>query len=173
MIGKKTHEELNRQIQIELESSYLYLAMATYADSLGLEGMSNWFRVQSQEELSHAIKFLNHLRDRGAAVQLAPLGLTKTSWGSAREAFEEALAHEQFITSRIHELIAVAQSEKDFSAVPMLNWFVNEQIEEEATASKIAHQLKLIGDNGQGLLMLDRELAARTFVYPPPALTAP
>jgi ferritin len=170
MIGSKTHVEMNKQIQIEMESSYLYLAMATYMDDLGFDGMSNWFRVQAQEELAHAVKFMNHLRDRGAKVTLAPLGLAKTEWASPREAFEEAYAHEQFITARIHTITATAQQENDYTSMPMLNWFIEEQIEEEASASKIAQQLKLVGDNGQGLLMLDRELATRAFVYPPTAL---
>jgi ferritin len=167
MIPKKIHEAMNEQIKFELESSYLYLSMAGYFHAQGLDGMAQWMRVQVLEEMTHAMKFFDHLRDRGAPIKLLPLGMSKTEWSSPLEAFRDAYKHEQFITGRINELVKIAQSDNDNAAFTMLQWFVNEQVEEEANTSKIAQTLERIGDSGSGLILLDRELGARIFTPPP------
>ncbi len=122
-------------------------------------------RVQSQEELFHAMKFFNHLKDREGRVELLALEKPATEWASPLEAFKAAYEHEK-MTASINGIMTIAHEEKDYAAFPMLNWFVDEQIEEEASVSKIAGELERIGTSGQGLLMLDRELGVRTFTYP-------
>ena len=166
MIGDKIRKAINDQIKYEIESSYLYLAMAAYFHSKSLDGMAQWMRVQVQEELFHAMKFFDHVRDRDGRVDLKPLSIDKNDWASPQEAFRDAYKHEQSVTARINQLSKLAQEEGDFAAQAMLQWFVTEQVEEEANTSKIAAELSLVGDNGYGLLMLDRELATRTFVMP-------
>jgi len=166
MIGDKIRKAINDQIKYEIESSYLYLAMAAYFHSKSLDGMAQWMRVQVQEELFHAMKFFDHVRDRDGRVDLKPLSIDKNDWASPLEAFRDAYKHEQSVTARINQLSKLAQEEGDFAAQAMLQWFVTEQVEEEANTSKIAAELSLVGDNGYGLLMLDRELATRTFVMP-------
>jgi len=166
MIGDRIRKAINDQIKYEIESSYLYLAMAAYFHSKSLDGMAQWMRVQVQEELFHAMKFFDHVRDRDGRVDLKPLSIDKNDWASPLEAFRDAYKHEQSVTARINQLSKLAQEEGDFAAQAMLQWFVTEQVEEEANTSKIAAELSLVGDNGYGLLMLDRELATRTFVMP-------
>ena len=166
MIGDKIRKAINDQIKYEIESSYLYLAMAAYFHSKSLDGMAQWMRVQVQEELFHAMKFFDHVRDRDGRVELKPLSIDKNDWASPQEAFRDAYKHEQSVTARINQLSKLAQEEGDFAAQAMLQWFVTEQVEEEANTSKITDQLALVGDNGYGILMLDRELGTRTFVLP-------
>lgn len=171
MISEKIRDELNLQVKYELESAYLYLSMAAWAKAQGLDGMANWMKVQTQEELVHAMKFFDHLLERGSRVKLLPLEIKKTEWKSAQEAFADAYQHEQFITGRIHHLAKLSDELGDYPAKPLLHWFVNEQIEEEASTSKVAEDLKRTGDNGAALLMIDRELATRVFVPPAAAGT--
>jgi len=161
MIGKKMQKALNEQIKAELDSAYLYLAMAAYFHSEGLDGMAQWMHVQSEEELSHAKKFMQHIVDREGRVELAALPQPKKSWESPLAAFEAAYKHEQSITKRIDALVELAAKEKDHAAGVMLQWFVNEQVEEEASASKIVQMLQHIGRSGSGLIMLDRQLGKR------------
>lgn len=165
MIGKKLNEAINEQIKNELESFYIYLSMAAYFHSKALDGMGQWMRVQAHEEMTHAMKFLNHLTDRGGKVVLKDLKQIKTAWTSPLEAFQDAYEHEKFISKKINELMALTREEKEFASEPLLAWFTDEQIEEESNAGKIAEQLQMVGDDKSGLLMLDRELAGRT--YPP------
>ena len=165
MIGKKLNDAINEQIKNELESYYIYLSMAAYFHSRALDGMGHWMRIQAHEEMIHAIKFFNHLIDRGGKVALKDLKQLKTSWKSPLEAFQDAYKHEQFITGKINALTTVARQEQEYASEPLLAWFANEQIEEEANASKIAEQLAMVGNDKSGLLLLDRELAARA--YPP------
>ncbi|MEO0079086.1 MAG: ferritin [candidate division WOR-3 bacterium] len=167
MIPKEIEDKFNEQIKHELESAYLYLAMAAYFESANLPGMARWMRAQVQEELTHAMRFYKHILERGGQVVLQPLAILGKSWDSPRQAFEAAYQHEQFITGKINELVKLAQSEGDYPAYSLLQWFVDEQVEEENSTSKIAQDLKLIGDEGRGILMLDRELGQRTFVLPP------
>lgn len=165
MIGKKLNDAINVQIKNELESYYIYLSMSAYFHSKSLDGMGHWMRVQAHEELTHAMKFFNHLIDRGGKVVLKDIQQLKTEWKSPLEAFQDAYQHEQFISGTINELTAVAREEKEYASEPLLAWFADEQVEEEASAGKIAEQLGMVGSDKSGLLMLDRELAARA--YPP------
>lgn len=160
-MNPKLLEALNKQIQIEFESSQIYLSMAAYFYALNLDGMAQWMRVQSTEEYGHAMKIFDHLRDRGVRVKLSGLAQPKTEWESPLEAFDEAYQHELVVTGKIHELVKLAAAQEDFAAGIMLQWFVTEQVEEEASVSKIVHQLKTIGNSGSGLIMLDRQLGKR------------
>jgi ferritin len=163
MIGKKMMECMNEQIKHELESYYIYLSMVAYFHSLNLDGMGHWMRVQAHEEMIHAMKFFQHIIDRGGMVTLLDVKQLKTAWKSPLEAWNDAYAHEQFITSKIHNLVKLGRKENDFASETLLNWFTNEQIEEEANTDRIAKQLALIGDSKEGLFMLDRELGTRMY----------
>jgi ferritin len=169
MIEQRMQSAMNEQIMHEVGSAYLYLAMAADFHAKSLDGMAQWMKVQAQEELVHAMRFFDHINDRAGRVELLAIEKPAAKWDSPLAAFQAALEHEEFITGRINELVKIARDENDNAALNMLQWFVNEQIEEEATASKIVNTLTLIGDSGQGLLMLDRELGARVFTPPPPA----
>ena len=171
MIGKKMLEEMNEQVKYELYSAYLYLSMSAYFHSKGLDGMAQWMRVQAQEELTHAAKFFDHINSRGGSVVLRAIDQPETKWDSPLAAFRHAYEHEQLVTSRINQLVGIAEEESDRAAGVMLQWFVTEQVEEEENASKVVRALELVGDSGNGLLMLDRELGARSFVMPTPADT--
>jgi ferritin len=165
MIGKKLNDAMNEQIKNESESYYIYLSMAAWLHSKALDGMGHWMRVQAHEEMLHAMKFFNHLIDRGGKVALKDLKQLKVQWKSPLEVFQDALEHEKFISKKINDLMSIARQEKEFASEPLLAWFTNEQIEEESNATKITEQLEMVGADKSGLLMLDRELAAR--VYPP------
>ena len=165
MIGERLLQAINDQIKNELESYYIYHSMAAYFHSVGLDGMGHWMRCQSHEEMIHAMKFFDHIIDRGGKVVLQDLKQLKTDWSSPAEAFKDAYQHEQFISGKIGDLMTVAREEKDYSAEPLLAWFIDEQIEEEASTGKVAEELEMIGDGKSALLMLDRELGTR--VYPP------
>lgn len=167
MIPKKIEEVFNQQIKHELESAYLYLAMAAYFDEEGFPGMARWMRAQVQEELTHAMRFFKHVIERGGKVRLQPLNILGEKWNSPKEAFEAAYEHEKFITGKINELVKLAQTEGDYASNSLLQWFVDEQVEEEESTLKVAQDLKLVGGDGRGVLMLDRELGTRTFVLPP------
>lgn len=169
MISDKVEKAFNDQIQEEMFSAYLYLAMAAWFETLNLRGFASWMRVQFQEEQFHAMKFYSHIIERGGSVKLQALDAPPAKWDSPLAAFEAALKHEQHITGCIYKLVELAQDKKDYPAVAMLQWFVTEQVEEEANAEEICHKLKLVGDNAGGLFILDRELGMRTFN---PAATA-
>ena len=156
MIGKKLRDAMNEQIKHELESYYIYLSMVGYFHSQNLDGMAHWMRVQCHEEQIHAMKFFDHIIDRGGQVELLDLKQHKTKWTAPLEAFKDAYAHEQFISSKVNNLMAIARSENEFASEPMLSWFVNEQIEEEANTQRISQQLEMVGASREGLIMLDR-----------------
>lgn len=166
MLSKTLQDAINLQLNKELSSEYIYLGMAAYTKSLDLDGFANFFTVQVQEERFHAMKFYNFLLDRGAEVVLKEIPAPGGNYKNVIDVFEKTLAHEQFITKSINELMDLAVKENDHSLVSFLKWFVDEQVEEEATVSRILNRLKLIGGEGQGLLMIDTELAARTFTMP-------
>jgi len=166
MINKKIEAALNKQINAELYSAYLYLAMNSYFSSVSFHGFANWMRVQALEEMTHADKFYKYVADRGGHVVLEAIDKPPARWNSPLAVFEQVYKHEQKVTSLIHSLVDLAIKEKDHASNTMLQWFVNEQVEEEANADALVQQLKLIGDNGYGLLMLDRELAQRVFTPP-------
>ena len=168
MISKKMEKALNRQINAELYSSYLYLAMAAHAESKNLRGMANWFRVQSQEELVHATKFFGFVHERGGRVTLEAIEKPPVEWSSPKALFESGLAHERKVTGLISDLVNLAVDERDHATNNFLQFFVAEQVEEETNADAIVRRLELAQDSGPGLFMIDNELAARTFVYPTP-----
>lgn len=161
MISKKMEEAINKQINEEMYSAYLYLSMAAFFAELNLMGFHHWLFVQYHEELEHAEKFYKYLIERGGKVNLMAIKEPDKTWKSPKEAFEAVLKHEQHITGKINELVDLAEAEKDRATFAMLQWFVNEQVEEEAHAQEIVAKLEMIGDHKQGLLMLDRELAQR------------
>lgn len=163
MIKQEVLNAMNDQINYELESYYIYLSMAAYFSSLNLDGMAHWMRVQAHEEMIHAMKFFDHIIDRGGKVQLKDVKQLKTTWSNPKEAWDNAYEHEQLITSRINNLLAISRSNQDYASEPLLAWFVNEQIEEEVNTSKISQQMSLIKDDSQGLFMLDKELSTRPF----------
>jgi len=161
MINNKVDASLNAQINKELFSSYLYLSMAAYFEGRSLSGFASWMRLQSAEEYGHAMKFYNYLLTKGGKVQLDAIEKPQADWKSTIDVFEATYKHEQFISASINDLVGIAMGEKDFATVNFLNWFVTEQVEEEATVCKILDDLKLIGDNNSGTFMLDRELGQR------------
>jgi ferritin len=171
MLSKKMQEALNGQINAEYYSAYLYLSMSAHCERINLKGFAHWFRIQVEEETAHVMKFFDYVVDRGGEVLLMPVEGPPTKWASPLAAFEAALAHEQHITGRIGKLVDLAIAESDHITNALLQWFLNEQVEEEATADQIVHQLKLAGDEPSALFMIDRELAARVFT--PPAAGAP
>ena len=165
MIGERLSTAINDQIKNELESYYIYLSMAAYLHTRSLDGMGHWMRCQAHEEMIHAMKFVEHLIDRGGKVVLQDLKQLKTEWSSPLEVFQDAFEHEKFISSKINDLTTIAREEKDYGSEPLLAWFTDEQIEEEASTGKVANDLAMIGEDKSALLMLDRELGTRT--YPP------
>lgn len=164
MLSKKMENALNEQINAEFESAYLYLSMATWLEEKNLEGMANWMMIQFKEEQTHALKFYNYVIERGGRIILKPIKGPKTEWKNVLQVFEETLEHERLVTSLINNLVDIAIEEKDHATNSMLNWFVDEQVEEEAGADKIINQLKMVGDHPNGIFMLDRELGSRVFV---------
>ena len=163
MIGRKMEEALNEQINAEIYSAYLYLAMAAYFKSINLQGFAQWMKVQWQEELVHALKIYEFVGERGGRVVLKAIAEPPVKWKSPLAAFEAAYAHEQKVTGRINDLVNLAISEKDHATNAFLQWFVNEQVEEEASADQIVQNLKMAGDSAGALLMIDHELGKRQF----------
>ena len=161
MIDKEMEEALNKQINEEMYSAYLYLAMSSYFESIGLKGFAHWMYVQYQEEVGHAMKLYRYIFERGGKVKLYAIKEPPSEWESPLHAFEETLKHEQHITQCINDLVDLAEKKKDRATFNLLQWFINEQVEEEANDEEIISQLKLIGNSGHGLLMLDRELGKR------------
>jgi ferritin len=159
-------EALNGQLNAELYSSYLYLSMSAHFQSLNLAGFANWMRVQAQEEMVHAMKFYDFINGRGGRVTLAAVEGPPTEWESPLAAFEAALRHEQKVTGLINALVSLAAGEQDYATNIFLQWFVTEQVEEEALAGDVVQELKLVGPEGSGLLPIDRELATRVFTMP-------
>ncbi len=164
MISLKMQTAIDEQINAEFWSAYLYLSMSAYFERQNLRGFANWMKIQWQEEVTHAIKFFDYVHSRGGQVSLKPIAAVQIDWKNAIEVFSETLTHEQQVTALINNLANIAVEEKDHATNSMLQWFIAEQIEEEANAEQILVQLKMIGDNGYGMLMLDRELATRVFV---------
>lgn len=161
MVSKKLEQAINKQINAELWSAYLYLSMSMHFAKEGLPGVSNWFKIQFEEEQMHALKFMDYLISKGNSVELKPIDKVDTSWNNVIHAFEETLKHERVVTALINDLVALARKENDYSTDNLLQWFVNEQVEEEETAQGLIDALKLIGDNGFGLYTFDKDLAKR------------
>ena len=169
MINEKMQEALNKQINAEIYSSYLYLSMAASFESVSLPGFANWMRCQAQEELVHAIKIYDFINERGGRVTLKSIEAPPVEWDSPLAAFEAAYEHEQKVTGLINDLVDLAQAEHDHASDNFLQWFVAEQVEEEDSANTIVEKIKLVGEAQGGLFMLDQELGQRIFT--PPAET--
>lgn len=168
MLNKKVEEAINAQINAEFWSAYLYLSMSMHFANKGYAGIANWFAIQFKEEQDHATIFMNYVNSRDGKVLLAPIDAVDTEWASPLDAFKATLAHEQKVTALINNIFSVAVEEKDYATQNMLQWFINEQVEEEDTARGYIDALEKIGDNGYGLYMLDKELATRTYTTPTP-----
>lgn len=168
MIDKKIEDAINAQINAELWSAYLYLSMATNFEAMGRKGVANWFKVQFKEEQAHAEIFMNYLYSRGGRVVLQPIEAVPSEWASELAAFTDTLAHERKVTALINGLYALAEVEKDYATRGMLDWFVDEQVEEEENAQELIDKYTLVGDNGYGVYMLDQELAGRKYSVPSP-----
>ena len=166
MISKKMLNALLKQVNAELYSAYLYLSMSAYFEAKNLGGFGNWMKVQAQEELSHAMKFFDYIVERGGSVKLSTIDQPPTEWKSPIDVFEAIYNHEVKVTGLINNLVKLALNENDHATYNTLQWFVAEQVEEEASADNILQQLKLIGKDGRGILMLDREAAQRVFTPP-------
>lgn len=164
MKNSKVEAVVNAQINAEFWSAYLYLAMSADFAAKGMPGFANWMYVQFQEEQAHAIKLFNYIISRGGKPELKPIEGVQTEWNTPLEVFKEILSHEQKVTSMMNELYAIANSEKDYATVSILQWFIIEQAEEENTAKGLIDTLTMIGDNGFGIYTLDKELSARVFV---------
>jgi ferritin len=162
-VGERIVRALNQQLNRELYSGYLYPSMAAYFESLGLRGFANWMKVQSQEELMHAMKFFDYIARRGGRVELFEIEEPPKSWSSPLNAFEYGLEHERKVTQLISDLVELAIAEKDHSTFNMLQWFVKEQVEEEESFDEIVEKLRMAKDNNMILLMIDRELGERKF----------
>ncbi|HNW43826.1 MAG TPA: ferritin [Elusimicrobiales bacterium] len=163
-IAKKMEDAVNKQVNAELYSAYLYLGMSAKCTELNLKGMANWLYVQAQEEMTHAMKFYRFILERGGHAVLPAIEGVPTEWKSPLQMFETAYEHEQKVTGLINNLMDIALAERDHASASMLRWFIDEQVEEEANASEISEKLKLIGESKEGLFMLDKELSTRVFV---------
>ncbi len=161
MLGKKLQKAFNDQINQEFSSSYLYLSMAAYAESMNLPGFANWLRLQTAEEKGHAMKLYKYVVERGGRVELQAIGQPPVDFKSPIVLFEEVLKHERKITALINKLYETALEEKDYASQVLLHWFIEEQVEEEAAANEILETLKMAGEKGQALIMMDRQLARR------------
>ncbi len=164
MLNQKMELELNKQINAEYWSAYFYLSMSAYLDKEGLQGCASWMRVQYQEEISHALKFFDYVINRGGEVKLQPIDAVPHEWNGIINVFEETLKHERKVTSLINNLMDVAIEEKDHAAKSFLQWYVDEQVEEESTVQTIIDQLKMVEGKGMGLFTIDKELGQRVFV---------
>ncbi len=168
-MNQVVNDAINRQIQKEMFSSNLYLSMSAYYASKNLSGFAKWMELQAGEEMVHAMKLFHFLLQRGGKPEIAAISAPQTDWASPLKAFEDAYHHETLVTSWIYELVAIARKENDFASDNFLQWFVTEQVEEEATSIEIVEKLRLIGDHPQGLFMMDMELGKRTQAPPAPS----
>ncbi|NIV36088.1 MAG: ferritin [Anaerolineae bacterium] len=161
MLSQAMQDAINEQIKNELYSAYLYLSMSAHCESDGMSGCARWMRAQSQEEVEHAMKFFDFVNERGGRVTLHAIDQPPTEFDSLLAIFKETLEHERKVTAMIHGLYQLALEEKDYAAQVMLHWFIEEQVEEESSATQILDTLEMIGDKGHALIMLDRELGKR------------
>lgn len=171
MLNKKIEDALNEQINAEMWSAYLYLSMSAWCSQAGKPGMANWFQIQFSEEQDHARILFNYVLSRGGRVTLKAIDAVPTEWKSELAVFEDTLTHEQKVTALINNLFALTTAENDYATQSMLKWFIDEQVEEEENARDIIDNLRMIGDNGYGLYMLDKELAARVYTQAAPLAT--
>jgi ferritin len=166
MIAKKVEDAFNAQINAEIYSSYLYLSMSAALEKMNLPGFASWMRVQAQEEMAHAMKFYNHIIERDSMVALTAIDGPPMAWKDVKTVISETLEHEQKVTGLINDLMDLCMTEKDHAGSMFLQWFVTEQVEEEATAMEILGKLEIAGDSAGGLYLLDKELVGRVFIPP-------
>jgi len=166
MITEKMQDAMNEQIKWELYSAYFYMAMCAQFLHDNLPGFANWMRVQAQEEMMHALKFYDFINERGGRIELRAVDGPPKVWASPLAAFQDTYAHEQIVTSRIDSLVDLAREQHDHASEIFLQWFVTEQVEEEASADALVQELRRIQDNSGALFMLDRELGQRVFTPP-------
>lgn len=163
MLSKKVEEALNKQINAEFWSAQFYLSISAHFAKEGKNGFANWFKVQALEENDHAMKFFDYVISRGGTVTVKPIDKVPHTWKSPIDAFKAALAQEKQVTTLIDSLVTLAHDEKDYATVSMLQWFVDEQVEEEETTQEYIDSLEMIKDNGFGIYTLDKELKSRTY----------
>lgn len=168
MISKRLHDAINAQVNAELWSAYLYLAMSLDAENKGYKGVANWFYVQFQEEQAHARIFMNYLNSRDAKVELLPIVEVRTSWDSVLDMFKQTLEHEKKVTGLINNIAAIANEDRDYASINRITWFIDEQVEEEESAREMIAAFEAVEGNKYGMYMLDKELATRTYVAPSP-----
>lgn len=170
MINEKVEQAFNKQINAETYSAYLYWSMSAALEKMNLPGFANWMRIQAQEEMIHALKFYQHIIERGGSVVLSAIDAPPVEWDSVKAVFQNALKHEQFVTGLINGLMDLAMEQRDHAGNMFLQWFVSEQVEEEASAMEVLGKLEVVGETAGGLYMLDKEMGQRVFV--PPAAQA-
>ena len=169
MISEPMQAALSKQLNHEFYSAYLYLAMAAYCSNTDFNGAASWMEMQYEEEIQHATRIYRYLIDQGVPVKLGQINEPASEFGTLLEVFQSSLEHEQAMTARLNDVSDQALSEKDHATYNLLQWFVNEQVEEEATVSEIIAKIRLVGNDGYGLLMIDNELGARAPEAPAPA----
>ena len=172
MLSTRLHNAVNAQVNAELWSAYLYLAMSLDAEAKGYKGVANWFYVQFQEEQAHARIFMNYLNSRDAKVELLPIEGVPSSWETVLDMFKQTLEHEKKVTSLINNLAAIANEDRDFASINRLNWFIDEQVEEEESARDMIFTVEAVEGDKYGMYMLDKELAARVYNVPSQLATA-
>ncbi|MBL6988182.1 MAG: ferritin [Bacteriovoracaceae bacterium] len=166
MLSTDVEKALNEQINFELYSSYIYLSMSAYFESIDLPGFAHWMKIQNQEELVHVHKLFDYINEREGRVTLTAIEAPQLEWESALDAFQDAYEHEQKVTARVNKIVDLSIVKSDHATNSFLQWFVQEQVEEESSVKKVVQDLKMVGKDGHGLFMLNRELAQRVFVPP-------
>ncbi len=164
MLSKSVEKALGEQVNFEIYSSYIYLAMSSYLKSVSLNGFANWMQIQVQEELAHAMKLHDFILERGNSIEFEVIQKPNGDWNSPEEVFAQAYAHEQIVTGKINSLLDLALTEKDHATNAHLQWFITEQIEEEANVYEVLQQIRLFKDSPNGLFLLDKDLGQRVFV---------
>lgn len=172
MLSQNLYKAINDQINAELWSAYLYLSMSMDCEAKGYKGIANWFYVQFQEEQAHARIFMNYLNSVDAKVNLLPISEVKTSWDSVLDMFKQTLEHEKKVTGMINNIAAIANADKDYAAINRINWFIDEQVEEEESAREMITTFEAVEGNKYGMYMIDKELATRVYNVPSPLATA-
>ncbi|MDH3982445.1 MAG: ferritin [Kiritimatiellaceae bacterium] len=161
MISKKMQDALNEQMNKEFYSAYMYLAMSAYSNTLGLPGFSHWMRMQYEEEIMHVTKMYDYILDQGGVVELKTIEQPEKEYGTPLQIFEKTLEHEQYVTGLINDLMGLAFDERDYATQTFLQWYVTEQVEEEANVNDILSPLRMVGEDKGGLMMIDQQLAGR------------
>ena len=160
-MNKKVYKVFNEQVQAELYSAYMYLAMSVHLEDENFKGMAHWMRLQYEEEREHAFRLMKFMQERGVKPELLQIDMPPAEFGTPLEVFTKALEHEKYVTSRIHDMYEVAMKEKDYAAMSHLMWFIDEQVEEEDQTREIVDKLTMVGDNMNGLFVIDSQLGAR------------